>query len=56
MDFQVNDQTYFLTMGDEGWEVMVSTPEGPRPIPVYGDTRDSRTVLMLQDEHGRLPN
>lgn len=58
MDFQVNDQTYFLSIGDDGsgWEVMVSTPNGPRPIPVYRDTRDARPVIMLEEEGGRLPN
>jgi hypothetical protein len=56
MDFQVNDQTYFLSVGDGGWEVMVSTPNGPRLIPVYRDTQDGRTTLVLQEEDGRLPN
>jgi hypothetical protein len=42
MDFQVNDQTYFVNVGDAGWEVMVSTPNGPQSIPVYRDTHDAR--------------
>jgi hypothetical protein len=58
MDFQVNDQTYFLNVGEDGsgWEVMVSTPNGPMSIPVYRDTRDTQPVLMLQEEDSRLPN
>ena len=56
MDFQVNDETYFLNVGEDGWEVMVSTPKGPMLIPVYRDTRDGRPLLVLQEEDGRLPN
>jgi hypothetical protein len=56
MDFQVNDQTYFLNLGDSGWEVMVSTPNGPMPIAVHRDTRDGGPVLVLQEEGDRLPN
>jgi hypothetical protein len=58
MDFQVNDQTYFLNIGDNddsGWEVMVSTPNGPRQIHVYRDTRNARHLVMLEED-GRLPN
>jgi len=57
MDLQVNNETYFLNVDEDGWEVTVSTPNGPMPIPVYRDTRDAQTVLMLQEEGGgRLPN
>ena len=58
MDFQVNDQTYFLNVGDDasGWKVMVSTPKGPRQIPVYQDTRDARPVIVLEEEDDGLPN
>jgi len=36
MDFQVNEQTYFLSLAEDEkkWKVFVSTPEGARPIPV----------------------
>lgn len=39
LDFQVNDQTYFLGLGDEDgeWEVFVASANGPRRIPVYID-------------------
>lgn len=58
MDFQVNDETYFLNIGDTdgGWEVMVATPNGARQIPVYQDTRDSRKVVVPEEEDDRLPN
>lgn len=58
MDFQVNDQTYFLNIGDNdgGWEVMVATPNGAREIPVYVDSaQGERTIVLQADEH-RLPN
>jgi hypothetical protein len=58
MDFRVNDQTYFLSVGEDssGWEVIVSTPNGPRPIPVYRDAQVARPVLVLQEEGSMLPN
>ena len=58
MDFQVNDETYFLNLGEDGsgWEVIVSTPNGPRQVPVYRDTRDVRPVIVLEEESSRLPN
>jgi hypothetical protein len=58
MDFQVNEETYFLNLAEDEnrWEFFVSTPSGPRQLPVYRDTPDGRTVLVLQEEGGRLPN
>jgi hypothetical protein len=48
MDFQVNDQTYFVSVGDdqEDWHVFVSTPNGARSIPVYNDAADSDDSLI----------
>jgi hypothetical protein len=59
MDFQVNDQTYFLNVGDGGWEVMVATPDGMRAIPVYEDAPDDddEHAVVIQDERkGRIVN
>ena len=44
MDFQVNEQTYFLTLAEDErlWQVFVSTPEGARRIPVYVDAPEER--------------
>jgi len=58
MDFQVNEQTYFLNLGEDekGWEVFVSTPEGAREIPVYVDGAELRPLVVLQEDRHRLVN
>jgi hypothetical protein len=58
MDFQVHEQTYFLNLAEDEnrWEVLVATPSGSMPIPVYVDAADSRPIVVLQDEKHRLPN
>ena len=55
MDFQVNDQTYFVSLGENPgeWEVFVSTPEGARSIPVYEDASDTEDVHVVVDDHRR---
>ncbi|MGA8440890.1 MAG: hypothetical protein WB762_29935 [Candidatus Sulfotelmatobacter sp.] len=58
MDFQVNDQTYFLSLADDErrWRVLVSTRRGARRIPVYEDAAESAPLVVLQEEKHRLPN
>jgi hypothetical protein len=58
MDFQVNEQTYFLSLAEDErrWEVFVSTPTGAWPIPVYEDAGESSPLVMLQEEKQRIPN
>jgi hypothetical protein len=60
MDFQVNEQTYFLSLAEDekNWLVFVSTPEGARPIPVYVDAAESESLVVVQEEKGkrRIPN
>jgi hypothetical protein len=58
MDFQVNDETYFLSLAEDerNWLVFVATPTGSRPIPVYVDGADSRPLVVLQEERQRKPN
>jgi len=58
MDFQVNEQTYFLSLAedDKRWLVFVSTPTGPVPIPVYVDAAEARPLVVLQEEKQRMPN
>ena len=58
MDFQVQEQTYFLTLADDDkrWEVFVATPTGARPMPVYVDAEKFGSVVVLQEEKQRLPN
>ena len=58
MDFQVNDETYFLTLAEDErrWQVLVSTPTGSWPIPVYDDAAESDSILLLPDEKHRISN
>ena len=58
MDFQVHEQTYFLSLAEDErqWEVFVSTPTGARPVPVYVDAAKFRPLVVLQEEKHRMPN
>jgi hypothetical protein len=58
MDFQVNDQTYFLSLAedDRRWLFFVSTPDGAMSIPVYEDAAEGRPVVVLQEEKHRVLN
>ena len=60
MDFQVNEQTYFLTLAEDQkrWWFFVSTPTGAQQIPVYVDTPESVGLIVLEDEEKsqRMPN
>ena len=58
MNFQVHDQTYFLSLADDErqWEVFVATPDGPRAVPVYVDAAEFRPLVVLQEEKQRMPN
>ena len=58
MDFQVQEQTYFLTLADDDkrWEVFVATPTGARPVPVYEDAAKFASLVVLQGEKQRMPN
>jgi hypothetical protein len=58
MDFQVNEQTYFLSLAEDHrqWLVFVSTPSGALPIPVYVDAPEAEPLIVLQEEKHRLPN
>jgi hypothetical protein len=49
LDFQVNDQTYFLGFGDEKgeWEVFIASPNGARRIPVYIDAATFDDVKVV---------
>ncbi|PYX30374.1 MAG: hypothetical protein DMG77_09615 [Acidobacteria bacterium] len=58
VQFQVNDQTYFLSLAENErrWLVHVSTPTGAMPVPVYVDAGESVDLMMLVEEKHRIPN
>jgi len=58
MDFQVHEQTYFLSLAEDEkrWEVFVATPDGARPLPVYVDAPEAGPIVVLPEEKHRLPN
>ncbi|HTS35410.1 MAG TPA: hypothetical protein VMH04_07045 [Candidatus Solibacter sp.] len=55
MDFQVNEETYFVNLGEErgGWEVFVSTPTGARPVAVYDDGASFEDSPVLVEDKRR---
>ena len=56
MDFQVNNETYFLDLSpDESqWLVFAQTPTGVRRIPVYVDTPSPDDfTLVIEDKDKR---
>jgi hypothetical protein len=60
MDFQINGETYFVSLGENArrWEVLVSTPHGIRPVPVYEDAEEVEDLaLLVEDKDKRfIPN
>ena len=57
MDFQVNNETYFIDLGaEEGqWLVFAETPTGVRRIPVYVDApeADDDLPVLVEDKMQR---
>jgi hypothetical protein len=58
VQFEVNDQTYFLSLAENErrWLVFVSTPTGPMPVPVYVDAGEFADLMMLVEDKYRVPN
>jgi hypothetical protein len=58
MDFQVNEQTYFLGLDEDErrWQVFLSEPGGAREIPVYVDAPELPALVVLQEDRNRLTN
>ncbi len=58
LDFQINNETYFLNLDEQGWQVLVSTPSGAREIPVYADAPEFEELrLVVEDkERRKIPN
>jgi hypothetical protein len=55
LDFQVNNETYFLDLAEEEgqWLVFAQTPTGVRRIPVYVDAPISDEPVLVEDKHRR---
>ena len=57
LDFQVNNETYFIDLADEEgkWLVFAETPTGLRSIPVYVDAPivDDDVPVPVEDNHRR---
>jgi hypothetical protein len=58
VEFQINDQTYFLTLAEHErrWRFAVATSRGTRTIPVYVDAGDPAPLVVLQGEMGKVLN
>ena len=56
LDFQVNNETYFIDIADEEgkWLVFAETPTGVRRIPVYVDAPMAEDLpVLVEDSKGR---
>lgn len=56
MDFQINDETYFLSLSEDErkWLVFVEGATGARSVPVYIDGAESEDVtLVIEDKERR---
>lgn len=57
MDFQVNNETYYIDLADEEgkWLVFAQTPTGVRRIPVYVDApvADEEVPVLVEDNNQR---
>jgi hypothetical protein len=59
MDFQVNGETYFLSLAEDErrWLVFVSTDTGARPVAVYEDVPEFKNfAVVVEDKKRRIPN
>ena len=55
MDFQVNGETYFLSLAEDEqrWLVFVEGANGTRDIPVYVDGPDFEDVKIVVEDKER---
>ena len=55
MDFQVNGETYFLSLAEDErrWLVFVESATGTRDVPVYVDGPESEDVKVVVDDKER---
>jgi len=61
LDFEVNNQTYFLGLSEEEtgtWVVFAQTPTGTQRIPVYVDegTADDLPLLVEDKDRRKIVN
>jgi hypothetical protein len=60
MDFQVNGETYFLSLAEDErrWLVFLETDTGARPLPVYEDVPEFKNfaVVVEDKKKRRIPN
>ncbi len=60
MDFQVNGETYFLSLAEDErrWLVFLETGNGTRRLPVYEDVLEfKRFAVVVEDKKKhRIPN
>jgi len=58
LDFQVNNETYFLDLSEDErqWLVFVETPNGTRRIPVYIDAPPSDEVKLVAGHESKMVN
>jgi hypothetical protein len=52
LDFEVNNETYFIDLGSEEgqWLVFAETPTGVRTIPVYVDAPATGDLPVLVED------
>ena len=59
MDFQINNETYFLDLSEDArqWLVLVETPTGARRIPVYVDEADAYELpVVVENNQPKMVN
>jgi len=55
MDFQINNETYFLSLAEDErrWHVLVATPTGARPVDVYEDAAEFEDLTLVVEDKER---
>ena len=55
MDFQVNGETYFLSLAEDEqrWLVFVESATGTRRVPVYVDGAESEDLRVVVEDKER---
>jgi hypothetical protein len=55
VDFQVNGETYFLSLAEDErrWLLFVESATGTRDVPVYEDAAESEDVKVVVEDRER---